>query len=120
MTGEDLEAWKKARELARIIYQITSAGEFSHDFSLRDQIRRAAISVMSNIAEGFECKGDKEFRHFLSIAKGSAAEVKAQIYIAKDAELISETQFADLYELTSEVGRLTSGMIKYLTKPKES
>ena len=69
---EDIEAWKKARELAREIYAISNEGLFARDFGLRDQIRRAAVSVMSNIAEGFERGGDVEFRRFLSIAKGSA------------------------------------------------
>ncbi len=69
---EDLDAWRKARELAKAVYAVTSEGPFSRDFGLRDQIRRAAVSVMSNIAEGFERCSDAEFRHFLIIAKGSA------------------------------------------------
>ena len=73
---EDIEAWKQARELTKFIYQLTSSGEFARDFNLRDQIRRAAVSIMSNIAEGFERGGDKEFCRFLRIAKGSAGEVK--------------------------------------------
>jgi len=75
---EDIEAWKKAREVAKEIYAISNEGLFARDFGLRDQIRRAAVSVMSNIAEGFERGGDVEFRRFLAIAKGSAGEVKAQ------------------------------------------
>ena len=77
---EDLEAWKKARETTKAIYAATSGGKFSRDFSLRDQIRSSAVSVMSNISEGFERGGDKEFRQFLAIAKGSAGEVKSQLY----------------------------------------
>lgn len=113
---EDMEAWKKARELTKVIYQITSVGEFVRDFGLRDQIRRASVSIMSSIAEGFEREGDNEFRHFLSLAKGSVGEVKAQIYIAMDAGLTSEAQFTQLYELAAETGRLIGGLIKYLTK----
>jgi four helix bundle protein len=74
---EDIEAWQQARELTRAIYAVSNEGRFSRDFGLRDQIRRAAVSVMSNIAEGFERHGDTEFRRFLAIAKGSAGEVKA-------------------------------------------
>lgn len=75
---EDIEAWQKARELTRSIYAMTSHGAFSKDFALRDQIRRASVSGMSNIAEGFERGGDKEFKNFLSIAKASVGEVKSQ------------------------------------------
>lgn len=122
MTGvarfEDLEAWKKARELTKAIYQITSTGGFARDFCLRDQVRRASVSIMSNIAEGFGRKRDKDFQYFLSLAKGSTGEVKAQIYVALDAGLISGAQFAQLYELATETGRLIGGLIKYLSKSK--
>ena len=77
---EDLEAWKIAREVTRDIYKLSSKGEFIKDFGLRDQIRRSAVSIMSNIAEGFERDGDKEFVQFLSIAKGSAGEGRSHIY----------------------------------------
>lgn len=75
---EDIEAWKKARELTRLIYQVTQIGEFRRDFGLRDQLRRASVSIMSNIAEGFERGGDKEFTQFLALAKASAGEVRSQ------------------------------------------
>ena len=81
---EDIDAWQKARELTRAVYAASRSGSFSKDFALRDQIRRASISVMSNIAEGFERGGNKEFRQFLSTAKGSAGEVRAQRYVALD------------------------------------
>ena len=87
---EDIDAWKRARALACDIYAATSSGEFARDYGLRDQIRRAAVSAMSNIAEGFERYGSIEFRRFLSIAKGSAGEVKSQLYIALDAGLIDQ------------------------------
>lgn len=112
---EDIEAWKKARELAQAIYKVTAVGEFARDFGLRDQIRRAVVSVMSNIAEGFERGGDKEFRQFLSLAKGSAGEVKAQLYVALDARFLSQEQFEQLYSLATETGRLIGGFMRYLT-----
>ncbi len=79
---EELESWKKARELTNTIYQATGTGRFTRDFGLKDQIRRASISILSNIAEGFERGGDKEFFQFLAIAKGSCGEVRAQLYVA--------------------------------------
>ena len=112
---EDLEAWKKARELTRSVYAITSAGRFERDFGLRDQLRRASVSIMSNIAEGFERGGDREFRQFLSHAKGSAAEVRAQMYVAIDAGLVSQTQFEQVHGLADETGRLIGGLMRYLT-----
>jgi len=112
---EDIDAWKRARELAQAIYEVTSVAEFARDFGLRDQIRRAAVSVMSNIAEGFERSGDKEFRQFLSLAKGSAGEVKAQLYVALDARFLSQEQFDQLYSLATETGRLIGGFMRYLT-----
>ena len=96
---EDIEAWRISRELTKRIYEASSRGDFSRDFGLRDQIRRAAISIMSNIAEGFERGGDKEFRQFLSLAKGSAGELKSQLYVAADVGLLSQDQFKELYSL---------------------
>jgi four helix bundle protein len=113
---EDLDAWIKARELTKVIYEITGKNEFAKDYGLRDQIRRAAISVMSNIAEGFERRGDKEFQHFLSIAKGSAGEVRSQLYVALDACLISEDQFKEILILAEDVSRMIYGLITYLQK----
>ena len=107
---EDLIAWQKARNLTRAIYEITKIGEFAKDFGLRDQIRRAAASVMSNIAEGFDRGGRSEFHQFLVIAKGSCAELRSQLYIAKDIGYIDEQTFEVLYEQTLETGRLIAGM----------
>lgn len=81
---EDIKAWQIARELVREIYRITNKDEFAKDFGLKDQIRRAAVSIMSNISEGFERGSDKEFNQFLNYARGSSAEVKSQLYIASD------------------------------------
>ncbi len=111
---EDIDAWKKAREMARLIYRVTTTGQFARDFGLRDQIRRASVSVMSNIAEGFERGGDKEFRQFLAYAKGSAGEFKAQLYVALDAGYLPQEQFERLYVLATETGKLIGGLIRYL------
>ncbi|MDQ3815928.1 MAG: four helix bundle protein [Armatimonadota bacterium] len=111
---EDIEAWKKARGLTGLIYQVTSSGAFARDYGLCDQIRRASVSIMSNIAEGFERGGDKEFRQFLSQAKGSAGEVKAQLYVAFDAKFLTQDDFNRLYNLATESSRLTAGFMRYL------
>ncbi len=113
---EDIEAWRKARELTGAVYAASSEGPFSRDFGLLDQIRRAAVSVMSNVAEGFERGGDVEFRRFLSIAEGPAGEVKAQLYVALDAGLIDKVQFDSLYKMATEAGNLIGGFMRYLTK----
>ena len=111
---EDIEAWQKSRELTRQLYEISSQGSFSRDFGLRDQIRRAAVSVMSNIAEGFERGGDKEFRQFLALAKGSVGELKSQLYVARDVGFVPESQFSELYNLANEIARLLAGFMRYL------
>ena len=111
---EDIESWKRARRLTNEIYQTTSAGEFARDFGLKDQIRRASVSILSNIAEGFERGGDKEFSQFLAIAKGSCGEVRAQLYVALDQRYCSQEVFDRLSENAIEVGQLISGFLKYL------
>ena len=113
---EDIKAWQKARSLVREIYQMTGEGKFAKDFSLRDQIRRAAVSVISNIAEGFSRQTDKEFTQFLYIAKGSVTEVQSQLYIALDLYYVSQEEFDSLYKQADEVGRLIFGFIRYLKK----
>jgi four helix bundle protein len=112
---EDLLSWQKARVLTGLVYEITRAGEFSKEFGLKDQIRRASVSILSNIAEGFERGGDKEFRQFLSQAKGSSAELRSQLYIALDRSYIGQAQFDQMKELSVEISRLLSGMMTYLT-----
>ncbi|HET6575896.1 MAG TPA: four helix bundle protein [Fimbriiglobus sp.] len=111
---EDIDAWKKARELSREVYTITRVGEFARDFGLRDQIRRAAVSVMSNIAEGYERDGNSELRQFLYVAKGSAGEVRSQLYVALDAGHIDEPTFNRLTGLALDTTRLIRGFIRYL------
>jgi four helix bundle protein len=116
---EDIEAWQKAREPARAVYAASSEGPLARDFGLRGQMRRAAISVMSNIAEGFERGGDVEFRRFLPMAEGSAGEVKAQLFVALDAGLIDNTQFDSLCQMATETGYLIGGFMRYLTKGRK-
>lgn len=113
---EDMEAWQKARQLTQEIYAVTKRGAFSRDYGLKDQIRRASVSVMSNIAEGFERGGNQEFIHFLSIAKGSAGEIRSQLYVALDEAYISADRFEELRAHVEEVSRLLFGLITYLKR----
>ncbi len=111
---EDIQAWKKARVLTKEIYLVTGAGEFSRDFGLRDQIRKASVSSMSNIAEGFERGGNKEFIQFLANAKGSTGEVRSQLYVALDARFIDQPRFDQLYQQAEETSKLIAGFMRYL------
>ena len=111
---EDLIAWQKARELTRDIYSLSKRGAFAKDFGLVDQIRRAAVSIGSNIAEGFDRGNNKEFLVFLGIAKGSAAEVRSQLYTVFDAQYVSEDEFMSLKNQAVEISRLLNGLIKTL------
>jgi four helix bundle protein len=111
---EDIEGWKKARELRQSIYKYSKRGEFAHDAALKNQIRRAAQSVTSNIAEGFERGGNREFIQFLSGAKGSCGEVRDQLYTALDEHYVTQAEFNKLYEMALETGRLIAGFMKYL------
>ena len=110
---EDLEVWIAAKDASVMIYKITENESLRKDFGLKDQIRRASISVISNIAEGFERNGNKEFIQFLSIAKGSAGEVRAQLYIIKELNFINEEEFVLLYEKVTQVSKMLSGFINY-------
>ena len=111
---EELEVWQEARQLVKAIYCTTQEGNFAKDFGLRDQIQRAAVSVMSNIAEGFERSGNKEFSYFLYLAKGSAGEVRSQLYIASDLGYLEKPTFEKLNQSALCVSRQLSGFIKYL------
>lgn len=111
---EDIKAWQEARSLVKEVYQATGEGKFAKDFSLKDQIRRAAVSIVSNIAEGFSRQTDKEFVQFLHIAKGSTSEVQSQLYVALDLDYINSEEFKRLYDEADQVARLISGFIKYL------
>ena len=115
---EDLIAWQKARELTKKIYGITKFGEFSKDFGLRDQIRRSSVSIMSNVAEGFERGGRSEFHQFLVIAKGSCAELRSQLYVALDVEYIDTNTFEEVSKLAIEVSKLVGGLRSAVSKQK--
>ena len=115
---EEIEAWKKARELTKEVYACSGTGKFAKDYGLRDQIRRAAVSIMSNIAEGFERGGSAEFSQFLSIAKGSAGEVEAQLYVAFDQEYINKEQFESIKDMASSTKKLIAGFMNYLKRSK--
>src|ERR1044072_1622746 len=107
---EDFIAWQKARKLTRQIYKATNLPAFSRDFGLKDQIRRAAVSIMSNIAEGFERGRPSEFHQFLSIAKGSCAELRSQLYVALDAGYLHPPDFQSLMDAAVEVGKIVGGL----------
>ena len=107
---EDFIAWQKARKLTVGIYRVTSQGSFARDFGLKDQIRRAAVSSMSNLAEGFERGRPAEFHQFLSIAKGSCAELRTQLYVALDVGYIDRGTFEDLMAQAIEVGQIPGGL----------
>ncbi len=111
---EDIEAWRDARHLVKQIYEITNDGPFARDFGLRDQIRRAAVSTMSNIAEGFERGSNKEFVRFLYMAKGSAGEVRSQLYAAADLGYLKEQRSDELIGFVETVSRRIAGFINYL------
>jgi four helix bundle protein len=112
----DIEAWQKARELTCEIYRVSNRGLFSKDFGLRRQIRDASVSVMSNIAEGFDRNGTAEFVQFLAIAKGSVAEVASQLYVAMDQKYVSAAEFDQLIALANETGRKIGALMNYLRK----
>lgn len=113
---EEIQAWQKARVLCKRVYSITNEGRFAKDFGLRDQIRRAAISVMSNIAEGFERGGAREFVQFLAISKGSAGEIRAQLYVALDQNYVDQKRFDELIKDVDEISRMISGLMGYLRR----
>ena len=108
---EDIKVWQKAELLSLEIYKLFNKNK---DYRFRDQIQAAAVSVMNNIAEGFERKGNKELGRFLYISKGSCGEVRSMLYLAIELRYISSTEFNVLYEMTSEISRMLAGFIKKL------
>jgi four helix bundle protein len=113
-----MAAWQKARELTRLVYAVTGRGRFVRDFALVDQLRRASVSVMSNIAEGFERRSRREFAQFRSVAKGSSGEVRAQLYVALDQGYVDEQTFRRLSELAHGTSCLVGGLARCLrTRP---
>ena len=110
----DIGSWKLARELVKDIYSVTRSNSFSKDFGLKDQIQRAVISIMSNIAEGFDSNSNKAFINFMSYSYRSASEVESLLYVALDLEYISKTKFDELKEKVVTCKKLIGGFIKYL------
>ena len=111
---EDLEVWQKAKELTNLIYRVSSSGAFSRDFGLRDQMRRAAVSIMSNIAEGFESQTQAMFIQYLGHAKGSAGELRAQLYIAVEQNYITQDEFNSAISLAESCSKQLARFIQYL------
>jgi len=118
---EDIIAWQEARTLVKMVYEAAKADKgFSTDYKFREQLQSAAVSIMSNVAEGFSRRSTKEFAQFLFIAKGSAAEVQSQLYVALDQSYINQERFDQLYSKSDEVSRLISGFIQYLLGSEKS
>ena len=117
---EDIEAWKTARQLTILIYRFTEQGSFTKDFGLKDQIRRAVVSVMSNIAEGFESQTQAQFVRFLGHAKASAGEAISQLYVALDIRYLTKKQFEQAFELSDKVIRQIQRFMAYLESHLES
>jgi four helix bundle protein len=113
---EELEVWQAARDVVNAVYKASSDGAFARDYALRDQVRRAAISIPSNIAEGFSRHSNKEFIQFLFISKGSAAEVQSQLYTALDQDYISRDAFDKMYQEIEVVAKQLSRLITYLKR----
>lgn len=116
---EDLLAWQKARVLTREIYQLTRTSTFRQDRALANQMQRAAVSVMSNIAEGFERNSAGDYHRFLIMAKGSCGEIRAQLYVALDADYINQTDFTHLQEVTAELGRIIGGLVRAVASQRQ-
>ena len=111
---EEIEAWQSARELTRMVYAASRRGRFANDFRFCSQIQAAAVSVMSNIAEGFESQSNKMFISYLYRAKASAGEVRSQLYMALDQEYVTQSEFDALYAQATKTSKQTAGFIRYL------
>ena len=111
---EEMEVWQKSRLMVKTIYLITSKPNFNKDLLLASHLWKTAISIISNISEGFERDGNKEFINFLSIAKGSCGELRCQLYIALDQNYIKENQFKEISNLATGISKSLKGMITYL------
>ncbi len=111
---EDLEVWILSRELTNKIYNVSNDGRFAKDFGLRDQIRRAAVSIMSNIAEGYERGGNQEFIQFLSISKASCGEVRSQLYVAMDQNYVGKAECEQLIDEFKKLSIMINNFIEYL------
>lgn len=115
---EDLPVWQESRNLVKQIYELTSSAPLQKDFGFKDQIQRASISIMNNIAEGFERDNNSEFIRFLYFAKGSAGEVRSMLYIAKDLKYINDETFDNLHNQSSTIIKQIANFIKYLKTKK--
>jgi len=115
---EEIKAWQKARKATKKIYQVTKQSRFSRDFGLRDQIQRASVSVMANIAEGFGRYSDREFANYLNIAHSSVCEVQSHLYVAMDLNYVDEASFKDVYELLDEVSRMIRSLAVHLRRSR--
>ncbi len=113
---EDIEAWKEARILVNIVYDLTSKLNFKKDFGLKEQIQRASVSCMSNIAEGFDSGSNQQFVQYLVYTRRSSSELQSQLYIALDREYITREEFNKAYEQAKKIGKMTNGFITYLKK----
>src|SRR5947208_8640530 len=111
---EEIQVWKKARQLTKKIYEITANGDFAKDYGLRNQIQRASVSIMANIAEGFGRRSDKEFANFLNMAHGSVSEVQSHLYVALDLAYINQMSFTELNGLLGEVSRMSLVLAQHL------
>jgi four helix bundle protein len=111
---EEIEGWKSSRQLTNLIYKLTEQGAFAKDYGLKDQIRRASVSIMSNITEGFESRTDVQFINYLGHSKASAGEVRSQLYVALDMSYISQEQFSKAYELADKAARQVNRFASYL------
>jgi four helix bundle protein len=111
---EDIEAWKEARKLTEEIYRVTKAKVFDRDIGLREQLRRGSVSIMANIAEGFDCGSDREFVKFLGYSMRSASELQSHLYVALDQEYLGRESFSRLYVCSTKVKNLIGGFIRYL------
>ena len=111
---EEIQAWQKAYDVTLLIYKITAAESFAKDYGLKDQIRRASVSIMANIAEGHGRRTNVEFANFLNIARGSTAEVQSHLYVALGLNYIEQKEFDKLYQQLTEISRMTLSLAQYL------
>lgn len=113
---EEMKVWQDSRKLSQQIYNITKSKDFKRDFGLRDQIQRASVSVMSNIAEGYERDSNRELIRFLNYSKGSVGEIRSLLYVAFDQEYITKDQFNELKDAATVISIQVANFIKYLQK----
>lgn len=117
---EEIEAWQTSRELTRMVYALTEQGQFAKDFGLKNQIQRASVSVMSNIAEGFESRTQAQFLEYLGRSKASAGEVRCQLYVALDLNYLTQEQFKQVFDLADKSSRQIARFIDYLETHPQS